>query len=206
MAKKAAKGKGNGKPIPKVAVNLELSPVEGEELLDTLQVRFEKNMNRHEGLEWAKIEARLAAQPKKLASINAMESSGGEPDVVGYDEKTGEYIFYDCAAESPDGRRSTCYDGKGEAERVKKGIHPGGNAVDLAAAMGIELLNEEQYRALQKLGEFDTKTSSWVQTPADIRKLGGALFCDRRYDTVFVYHNGAQSFYSGRGFRGSLRV
>lgn len=204
MAKKAAKD--SGKPIPKVVVNLELSPVEGEELLNTLQVRFEKNMNRHKGLEWAKIEAKLAAQPEKLASLNAMESSGGEPDVVGYDEKTGEYIFYDCAAESPDGRRSICYDGKGEAERVKKGIHPGGNAVDLAAAMGIELLNEAQYRTLQELGEFDTKTSSWIQTPAAIRKLGGALFCDRRYDTVFVYHNGAQSFYSGRGFRGSLRV
>lgn len=204
MAKKA--GKGSGKPIPKVAVNLELSPVEGEELINILQVRFAKNMTRHEGLEWAQIEARLAAQPEKLSSLNAMESSGGEPDVVGYDAQTGEYIFYDCAAESPDGRRSICYDGKGEAERVKKGIHPGGNAVDLAAAMGIELLNEAQYRALQKLGEFDTKTSSWVQTPADIRTLGGAIFCDRRYDTVFVYHNGAQSFYSARGFRGSLRV
>ena len=204
MAKKA--GKGSGKPIPKVAVNLELSPVEGEELINILQVRFAKNMTRHEGLEWAQIEARLAAQPEKLSSLNAMESSGGEPDIVGYDAQTGEYIFYDCAAESPDGRRSICYDGKGEAERVKKGIHPGGNAVDLAAAMGIELLNEAQYRALQKLGEFDTKTSSWVQTPADIRTLGGAIFCDRRYDTVFVYHNGAQSFYSARGFRGSLRV
>ena len=204
MAKKA--GKGSGKPIPKVAVNLELSPVEGEELINILQVRFAKNMTRHEGLEWAQIEARLAAQPEKLSSLNAMESSGGEPDVVGYDAQTGEYIFYDCAAESPDGRRSICYDGKGEAERVKKGIHPGGNAVDLATAMGIELLNEAQYRALQKLGEFDTKTSSWVQTPADIRTLGGAIFCDRRYDTVFVYHNGAQSFYSARGFRGSLRV
>ena len=204
MAKKA--GKGSGKPIPKVAVNLELSPVEGEELINILQVRFAKNMTRHEGLEWAQIEARLAAQPEKLSSLNAMESSGGEPDVVGYDAQTGEYIFYDCAAESPDGRRSICYDGKGEAERVKKGIHPGGNAVDLATAMGIELLNEAQYRALQKLGEFDTKTSSWVQTPADIRTLGGAIFCDRRYDTVFVYHNGAQSFYSARGFRDSLRV
>jgi hypothetical protein len=204
MAKKA--GKGNGKPIPKVAVNLKLSPVEGEALRNTLQVRFEKNMNRHEGLEWSQIEAKLAAQPEKLASLNAMESSGGEPDVVGYDEKTGEYVFYDCAAESPNGRRSICYDGKGEAERVKKGIYPGGNAVDLAAAMGIELLNEAQYRALQKLGEFDTKTSSWIQTPAAIRKLGGAIFCDRRYDTVFLYHNGAQSFYSARGFRGLIKV
>jgi hypothetical protein len=135
-----------------------------------------------------------------------MESTGGEPDVVGYDEKTAEYIFYDCAAESPEGRRSICYDGKGQEEREKKGIHPAGNAVDLADAMGIDLLTEDQYRALQKLGEFDTKTSSWVQTPSDIRKLGGAIFCDRRYDTVFVYHNGAQSFYSARGFRGLLKV
>ncbi len=204
MAKKAAKG--NGRPIPKVKVNLELSPEQGEELLNTLQVRFEKNMDRHEGLEWPKIQAKLEAQPEKLSSLKAMESTGGEPDVVGYDEKTDEYIFFDCSAETPDGRRTICYDGDGQAERVKKGIHPGGNAVDLAAAMGIELLNEDQYRQLQKLGEFDTKTSSWIQTPADIRKLGGALFCDRRYDTVFVYHNGAQSFYSGRGFRGSLRV
>lgn len=204
MAKKA--GKGNGKPIPKVVVNLELSPEQGKALLNSLQVRFEKNVNRHEGLEWSKIEAKLAAQPEKLASLNAMESSGGEPDVVGIYEKTGEYIFCDCSAESPDGRRSICYDGEGQAERVKKGIYPAGNAVDLAAAMGIELLNEDQYRELQKLGEFDTKTSSWIQTPADIRKLGGALFCDRRYDTVFLYHNGAQSFYSGRGFRGLLRV
>ena len=204
MAKKSAKG--NGKPIPKVAVNLELSPEQGEALLNTLQVRFEKNMNRHEGLEWSKIEAKLAAQPEKLSSLNAMESSGGEPDVVGYDKEAGEYIFYDCSAESPDGRRTICYDGEGQAERERKGIHPAGNAVDLAAAMGIELLNEDQYRELQKLGEFDTKTSSWIQTPANIRKLGGAVFCDRRYDTVFLYHNGAQSFYSGRGFRGSLRV
>ncbi len=204
MAKKAAKG--SGKPIPKVEVNLELSPEQGEELLNTLQVRFEKNMNRHEGLEWPKIQAKLEAHPEKLSSLQAMDSSGGEPDVVGYDEKTGEYIFYDCSAETPEGRRTICYDGDGQAEREKKGIHPAGNAVDLAAAMGIALLNEDQYRELQKLGEFDTKTSSWVQTPADIRKLGGAIFCDRRYDTVFLYHNGAQSFYSGRGFRGSLRV
>ena len=204
MAKKAAKG--NGRPIPKVEVNLELSPEQGEELLNTLQVRFEQNMDRHKGLEWSKIQAKLEAHPEKLSSLKAMESTGGEPDVVGYDEKTGEYIFYDCSAESPDGRRTICYDRDGQAEREKKGIHPAGNAVDIAAAMGIELLSEDQYRALQKLGEFDTKTSSWIQTPADIRKLGGAIFCDRRYDTVFVYHNGAQSFYSGRGFRGSLRV
>jgi hypothetical protein len=152
------------------------------------------------------IQEKLEAHPEKLASLNAMESTGGEPDVVGYDEKSAEYIFYDCSAESPDGRRSICYDGKGQAEREKKGIHPAGNAVDLAAAMGIELLNEEQYRALQELGEFDTRSSSWIQTPADIRKLGGAIFADRRYDHIFVYHNGAQSFYSVRGFRGSLRV
>lgn len=204
MAKKAAKG--SGKSIPTVKVNLELSPEHGEDLLTTLQIRFEKNMDRHKGLEWPKIQAKLEAHPEKLASLNAMESTGGEPDVVGYDEKTGEYIFYDCSAESPDGRRSICYDGKGEAERVKKGIHPGGNAVDLAEAMGIELLDETQYRELQKLGEFDTKTSSWIVTPTSIRDLGGALFADRRYDTVFVYHNGAQSFYSARGFRGALRV
>lgn len=204
MAKKSAKG--SGKPIPKVKINLKLSPIEREELLETLQSRFEENMNRHKGLEWAKIQAKLEAHPEKLSSLHAMESTGGEPDVVGYDEKTAEYIFYDCAAESPEGRRSICYDGDGQKEREKKGIHPGGNAVDLADAMGIELLTEDQYRALQELGEFDTKTSSWVQTPSDIRKLGGAIFCDRRYDTVFVYHNGAQSFYSARGFRGLLKV
>jgi hypothetical protein len=204
MAKKAAKG--NGRPIPKVKVNWALSPEQGEDLLETLKVRFEKNMNRHKGLEWPNIQAKLEAHPEKLSSLKAMESSGGEPDVVGYDNKTDEYIFYDCSAESPEGRRSICYDGDGQEEREKKGVYPGGNAVDLAAAMGIELLNEEQYRELQKLGEFDTKTSSWVQTPADIRKLGGAIFCDRRYDTVFLYHNGAQSFYSARGFRGLLRV
>jgi len=204
MAKKSSKG--SGKPIPKIEINLELSPEQGEELLKTLQVRFEKNMNRHKGLEWPKIQAKLEAHPEKLSSLNAMESTGGEPDVVGYDKETGEYIFYDCSAESPEGRRSICYDGEGQEEREKKGIHPAGNAVDIAAAMGIQLLNEDQYRELQKLGEFDTKTSSWVQTPSDIRKLGGAIFCDRRYDTVFLYHNGAQSFYSARGFRGSLRV
>lgn len=204
MAKKAAKG--SGKPIPKVKINLDVSPEQRVELLKTLHGRFEKNMNRHKGLEWSKIEAKLEAQPEKLSSLRAMESSGGEPDVVGFDEKTGEYIFYDCAAESPDGRRSICYDGAGEEERNKKGVYPGGNAVDLTAAMGIELLTEEQYRGLQRVGEFDTKTSSWIQTPADIRKLGGALFCDRRYNTVFTYHNGAQSFYGARGFRGSLKI
>ena len=204
MAKKSSKG--SGKPIPKIEINLELSPEQGEELLKTLQVRFEKNMNRHKGLEWPKIQAKLEAHPEKLSSLNAMESTGGEPDVVGYDKKTGEYIFYDCSAESPKGRRSVCYDGEGQAEREKKGVHPAGNAIDIAAAMGIELLNEDQYRELQKLGEFDTKTESWIQTPTDIRKLGGALFCDRRYGHVFVFHNSAPSFYAARGFRGSLRV
>jgi hypothetical protein len=204
MAKKSSKG--SGKPIPKIEINLELSPEQGEELLKTLQVRFEKNMNRHKGLEWPKIQAKLEAHPEKLSSLNAMESTGGEPDVVGYDKKTGEYIFYDCSAESPKGRRSICYDREGQEEREKKGVHPAGNAVDLAAAMDIELLNEDQYRELQKLGEFDTKTESWIQTPTDIRKLGGALFCDRRYGHVFVFHNSAPSFYAARGFRGSLRV
>lgn len=204
MAEKSSKG--NSKPIPKVEINLKLSPKEGEELLKRLQDRFEKNINRHKGLEWSKIQAKLEAHPEKLSSLNAMESSGGEPDVVGYDKKTGETIFYDCSAESPTGRRSICYDGEAQAEREKKGVHPAGNALDIAAAMGITLLNEEQYRELQKLGEFDTKSSSWIQTPVAIRKLGGALFADRRYDHIFVYHNGAPSFYAARGFRGSLRV
>jgi hypothetical protein len=204
MAKKPSKG--SGKPISKIEIDLELSPKQGEELLETLQARFEKNMNRHEGLAWSKIQAKLEAHPEKLSSLNAMEGTGGEPDVVGFDKKTGEYIFYDCAAESPQGRRSICYDRKGQEEREKKGVYPAGNAVDLAAAMGVELLNEDQYRELQKLGEFDTRTESWIQTPADIRKLGGALFADRRYGHVFVFHNSAPSFYAGRGFRGSLRV
>ena len=204
MAKKSSKG--NGQPIPKIEINLELSPEQGEELLKTLKVRFEKNMPRHKGLEWPKIQAKLEAHPEKLSSLNAMESTGGEPDVVGYDLKTGEYIFYDCSAESPKGRRSICYDREGQEEREKKGVHPAGNAVDLAAAIGIELLSEDQYRELQKLGEFDTKTESWIQTPPGIRKLGGALFCDRRYGHVFVFHNSAPSFYASRGFRGSLSV
>jgi hypothetical protein len=204
MAKKPSKG--NGHSIPKIEINLELSPEQGEELLKTLKVRFEKNMNRHKGLEWPKIQAKLEAHPEKLPSLDAMESTGGEPDVVGYDKETGEYIFYDCSAESPQGRRSVCYDGEGQEEREKKGVHPAGNAIDIAAAIGIELLNEDQYRELQKLEEFDTKTSSWIQTPPDIRKLGGAIFADRRYDRVFVYHNSAPSFYAARGFRGSLRV
>ena len=175
-----------------------------EELLSTLKARFEKNMNRHKGLEWAKVQAQLEANTKKLSSLNEMETSGGEPDVVGYDKKTGEYIFYDCSAESPKGRRSVCYDR--EALDARKENKPKDSALDMAAAMGIELLSEEQYRELQKLGAFDLKTSSWVKTPADIRKLGGALFCDRRYDQVFLYHNGADSYYGARGFRGSLRV
>lgn len=198
--------KGSGKAIPKVEVNLKFSPEQGEALLETLKDRFEQNMNRHKGLEWDNIQAKLKAQPEKLSSLYAMESTGGEPDVVGYDEVRDEYIFYDCAEQSPDGRRSICYDREGEKAREKKGVFPGGNAVDLAAAMGIELLTEAQYRALQELGEFDTKTESWIQAPADIRELGGAIFGDRRYGHVFVFHNSAPSFYSGRGFRGALRV
>ena len=182
----------------------DLSPRQREELLRTLKIRFEKNMNRHQGLEWARVQAKLEADAEKLWSLNEMERTGGEPDVVGHDKKTGEYIFYDCSAESPKGRRSVCYDR--EALDARKEHKPKDSAVDMATAMGIELLTEEQYRELQKLGEFDTKTSSWVKTPSDIRKLGGALFCDRRYDTVFVYHNGAESYYAARAFRGSLRV
>lgn len=204
MAKKSAKG--NGRSIPKVEINLEISAEQSEELLKTLQTRFEENMNRHKGLEWTNVQAKLEAHPEKLSSLNAMESTGGEPDVVGYDEKTDEYIFYDCAAESPQGRRSICYDEDGQQQREKKGIHPGGNAIGIAEAMGIELLQETEYRDLQELGEFDTKTSSWIKTPPEIRKLGGAIFADRRFDHVFVYHNGAQSFYGARGFRGALRV
>lgn len=181
-----------------------LSPEQHETLLKAVKARFEKNMNRHQGLEWAKVQARLEAHPEKLWSLHEMERTGGEPDVVGHDEKTGEYVFYDCSAESPTGRRNVCYDREGLESR--KEHKPENNAIDLAAAMGIELLTEEQYRELQKLGNFDTKTSSWVKTPAAIRKLGGALFCDRRFDTVFVYHNGAESYYGARAFRGSLRT
>jgi hypothetical protein len=183
--------------------NTTLSNKQREDLLKTLQVRFEKNMNRHKGLAWDEVQAKLEAYPEKLRSLHEMEITGGEPDVVGHD-KTGEYIFYDCAAESPKGRRSLCYDH--EALESRKENKPKGNATDLAAAIGIELLTEEQYRELQKLVEFDTKTSSWVKTPSKIRELGGALFCDRRFDTVFTYHNGAESYYASRGFRGSLRV
>jgi hypothetical protein len=182
----------------------ELSPKKREELLKALKVRFEKNMNRHKGLEWAKVQARLEANAEKLWALNEMEKTGGEPDVAGHDKKTGEYIFFDCSPETPKGRTSVCYDREGLESR--KEHKPKNNAIDMAADMGIELLTEEQYRDLQKLGNFDTKTSSWVKTPADIRKLGGALFCDRRYGHVFVFHNGAQSYYSARAFRGSLRV
>jgi hypothetical protein len=181
-----------------------LSPEQCEELLRALKDRFEKNMNRHKGFEWLKVQAKLEASAEKLWSVNEMERTGGEPDVVGHDKKTGEYIFYDCSAESPKDRRSLCYDR--EALESRKENKPKGNAVDMAAAIGIELLTEGEYRELQKLGAFDTKTSSWVKTPSAIRELGGALFCDRRFDTVFVYHNGAESYYAARAFRGSLRV
>lgn len=175
-----------------------------EELLKALKVRFEKNMSRHKGIEWAEVQAKLEADPEKLWSLNEMERTGGEPDVVGHDKKKGEYIFYDCSEESPKGRRSICYDREGQESR--KEHKPANNAIDMAASMCIELLTEEQYRELQKLGEFDMKTSSWLKTPSDIRKLGGALFADFRYGDVFVYHNGAQSYYAARGFRGSLRI
>jgi len=182
----------------------ELLPEQREGLLQTLKARFEKNMNRHQGLEWASIQAKLEAHTEKLWSLHEMERTGGEPDVVDYDNKTGEYIFYDCSAESPKGRRSVCYDR--EALESRKEHKPQNNAIEMAAAMGIEILTEEQYRELQKLGNFDLKSSSWVKTPDSIRKLGGAIFCDRRYDTVFMYHNGAESYYAARGFRGLLRV
>jgi hypothetical protein len=181
-----------------------LSTKAAEQLLGTLQERFEKSMNRHKGLAWAAVQTRLEGDAAKLWSLSEMERSGGELDVVGQDKKTGEYVFYDCSAESPKDRRSLCYDR--DALESRKQHKPKNNALDAAAAMGVELLTEEQYRELQKLGEFDTKTSSWIQTPLHIRKLGGALFCDRRYDTVFVYHNGAESYYAARGFRGALKV
>lgn len=181
-----------------------LSPKGREQLLSVLKARFEKNRNRHEGLDWAHVQSKLEGSPAKLWSLQEMEQSGGEPDVVGRDAETGEYIFCDCSAESPKGRRSICYDR--EALESRKEHKPENNALDMADAIGIEILTEEQYRELQKLGVFDTKTSSWIRTPSPIRKLGGALFCDRRYDTVFLYHNGAESYYASRGFRGSLRV
>jgi hypothetical protein len=182
----------------------ELSSKQREELLKALKNRFEKNLNRHKGLEWAKVQAKLEANAEKLWSLNEMERTGGEPDVVGHDKKTGKYVFYDCSTESPKGRTSLCYDR--EALDSRKEHKPKSSAIDMAAAMGVELLTEEEYLEIQKLGEFDAKSSSWVKTPADIRKLGGALYCDRRYGRVFVGHNGAQSYYGGRGFRGSLRV
>jgi hypothetical protein len=181
-----------------------LSAEQNKELLSVLKARFEKNMKRHKGIEWAKVQAKLEAAPEKLWSLDEMEISEGEPDVVGFDKKTGEYIFYDCSAESPKGRRSICYDGAALASRKEN--KPKNSAMEMAAEMGIEILTEDQYRELQELGEFDLKTSSWVQTPDAIRKLGGALFCDCRYDHVFTYHNGAESYYAARGFRGSLRV
>lgn len=184
--------------------NATVSRKQQEQILKTLKERFEKHTNRHKGLEWTKVQAKLEAHPDKLWSLHEMERTGGEPDVVGQDKKTGEYIFYDCSAESPKGRRSICYDR--EALESRKEHKPADSATNMAAAFGIELLTEEQYRELQQLGTFDTKTSSWIKTPSPIRKLGGALFCDRRYDTVFLYHNGAESYYAARGFRGSLRV
>ena len=184
--------------------NKELSAEQQKELLSVLKVRFEKNRNRHKDIEWSKIEAKLINNPEKIRSLNEMEKTGGEPDVIGHDKKTGEYIFYDCSTESPKERRSICFDKEGQESR--KEHKPANNAVDMAADMGIELLTEEQYRELQQFGNFDAKTSSWIQTPSEIRKLGGALFADFRYGNVFVYHNGAQSYYAARGFRGSLRV
>ncbi len=189
----------NRKPTKK-----ELSSEQRSRLLRTLKARFEENKNRHQGLEWAQVEAKLNANPERMWSLHEMERTGGEPDVVGQDKETAEYIFYDCSPESPKDRRSLCYDR--EALESRKEHKPVGSAIDMAAAMGIQLLTEQRYRELQKLGKFDTKTSSWVKTPPEIRNLGGALFCDRRYDTVFVYHNGAESYYAARGFRGSVRV
>ena len=191
-------------PVSGSETKKKLSLEQREELFRVLKARFEKNMNRHKGLEWAKVQAKLEANTERLWSINEMERTGGEPDVVGHDKKTDEYIFYDCSAESPKGRRNVCYDREGQEAR--KEFKPENNAIDMAAALGIELLTEEQYRELQNLGNFDTKTSSWVKTPSDIRKLGGALFADRRYGNVFVYHNSAPSYYSVRAFRGSQRV
>ena len=199
MTRKNKKDRNNMKSQKK-----ELLPADSEELLGELKDRFEKNMNRHKAIEWGKVQARLEANPQKLWSLGEMERTGGEPDVVGFDKKTGEYTFYDCAAESPKERRSLCYDR--EALESRKEHKPKNSAIDMAADMGIELLTEEQYLELQKLGEFDLKTSSWVRTPGEVRKLGGAIFCDRRFGRVFTYHNGAESYYAARGFRGSLRV
>lgn len=202
MAKQSSKG--GGPPVPPVEIDLALPAEEGVALLATLKERFEENMARHRGIEWASVRARLDARPEKLASLHAMERTGGEPDVVDRDGESGAYLFFDCSAESPAGRRSLCYDR--EAWEGRKKNRPAGSAMELAAAMGIELLTEAQYRELQRLGDFDTRTSSWVRTPAAIRERGGALFCDRRYDHVFTYHNGADSYYAARGFRGVLRL
>jgi hypothetical protein len=198
--------KGNSGPSPKIEIKKDVSPEQREALLKTLKARFEKHMSRHLTLKWADVQTRLEADAEKLATLHAMESTGGEPDVVGFDKKTSEFIFNDCSEQSPKGRRSICYDGIAQAQREKKGVHPAGNVMDLAAAMGIEVLTEEEYRQLQRLGEFDTTTESWVKTPDDVRELGGALYCDRRYGRVFTSHNSAPSFYAARGFRGSLRV
>ena len=193
-------------PVAAVETKRKLSLEQREVLLSALQARFEKNANRHQSLDWANVQAALEAKPEKLWSLSEMERTGGEPDVVGHDQKTGEYIFGDCSAQTPKGRRNVCYDREGQKAREKEGLHPAGNVIDMAAAMGIEPLTEEQYRELQEIGEFDTKTQSWLKTPSDIRKLGGAIFADRRFGHVFVYHNTAPCFYSSRGFRGLLRV
>lgn len=192
--------------VPGVGTGKGLPPKERQELAGVLKARFERNMGRHEGLGWAEVQVRLEANPEKLWSLREMERTGGEPDVVGQDKQTGEYVFCDCSAETPKGRRSVCYDYEGQKAREKEGLHPGGNVIDMAAAIGIEPLTEEQYRKLQELGEFDTKSQSWLKTPAEIRELGGAIFADRRFGRVFVYHNTAPCFYGGRGFRGELRV
>jgi hypothetical protein len=190
--------------MPKTEAKIRLAPKQSEDLIKALKARFENNMNRHKGLEWEKVRAKLESNPGKLWSLNEMEKTGGEPDVVGFDKKSGEYIFYDCSAETPGGRRSLCYDREGLDSR--KEHKPKNSAIDMATAIGVEILSEEEYAELQKLGSFDLKTSSWVKTPDDVRKLGGALFCDRRYDRVFVFHNGAESYYAARGFRCSLKV
>jgi len=198
--------KGNGKPIPKIEINLNINDQQAEDLMVVLSKRFAQNMFRHPDLEWETIQAKLEQQPHKQASLHAMENTGGQPDVIGYDQTSDVYLFVDCAEQSPEGRRKICYDGEAQKEREKKGVFPAGNAVEIAAAMGVELLDESHYRTLQKLGEFDTRTQSWIKTPEDVRALGGAIFGDRRYGRVFVFHNSAPSFYSSRGFRGLLKV